>query len=48
MKFLLQCKHCGNKMQYETKQAVIVDQKKACVYCGKTFSVRVGIRSTIS
>ncbi len=47
MKFLLQCKYCGNKMQYEAKNGEIMGKSKTCVYCGRSFSVRQGVRKKL-
>ena len=45
MKFLLSCKHCGNRMLYESRSSVVEGKSKVCVFCGKSFSVRGGIVS---
>ncbi|MBN2111468.1 hypothetical protein JW707_00035 [Candidatus Woesearchaeota archaeon] len=37
--FLLQCPKCGNRMKYSSKDKIISSKKKACVYCGHSFSV---------
>ena len=40
MMFLLQCPKCKNKMKYNSQGALSEKNKKRCVYCGKSFSVR--------
>ncbi len=38
--FLLKCPHCGNQMKYGTEDNELLDKRKACVYCGKSYKVR--------
>lgn len=47
MKLLLQCKNCGNTMQYQTRTALLGDKSKQCVYCGKNFKIKPAIRKQL-
>lgn len=40
MMFLLQCPKCKNKMKYQTQKPITEKNKKRCVYCGKSYTVR--------
>ncbi|MBI2134935.1 hypothetical protein HYU09_03015 [Candidatus Woesearchaeota archaeon] len=40
MMFLLQCPKCKNRMKYSSAGLISEKNKKRCVYCGKSFSVR--------
>jgi len=36
--FWTQCKHCGNRQKYITKDSP-VNKIKTCVFCGKKYSI---------
>jgi hypothetical protein len=40
---ILRCPKCHNKMKYESRNSIIKGKSKACVYCGKNFSVKNNI-----
>lgn len=43
MKFLLKCRHCGNQMLYETRNVLLADRSKLCVYCGRNFKIKTAV-----
>ncbi|MDP6599842.1 MAG: hypothetical protein QF798_00195 [Candidatus Woesearchaeota archaeon] len=43
MMFLLQCPKCKNKMKYQTLKPISEKNKKRCVYCGRTYPIRLNI-----
>ncbi len=40
MMFLLRCPKCKNNMKYQTSKPISEKNKKRCVYCGFSMSVR--------
>ncbi len=47
MLFLLRCDHCKNQMKYESRKAILGDNSKVCVFCGRSFKVRQNIVKTL-
>ena len=43
MMFLTKCNHCKNNMKYHTRDTILDNKKKKCVYCNKTFKIRENI-----
>lgn len=39
MVVLVQCPRCHNRMKYQSKDGILEDKTKVCVYCGYSMSV---------
>ena len=39
----LKCPKCKTEMKYMCRDGIITGKRKACVYCGKSYSVRQNI-----
>ena len=41
MKILfLKCPKCENTMKYQSRDTILTNKRKICVYCGKSFLIR--------
>ncbi|HLC64794.1 MAG TPA: hypothetical protein VJI46_01570 [Candidatus Nanoarchaeia archaeon] len=43
---ILRCPRCKHTMKYQPQTKFLKDNKKSCVYCGKSFLVKKSIVKT--